>query len=78
MHFYAAMRAGMVKNNPFNVFKLPAAEPSVVFLTEEELNLITDLFHSGDLPENEQNALRFFLFMTFHGNAHLGCSRSTD
>lgn len=65
MHFYAAMRAGMVKNNPFNVFKLPAAEPSVVFLTEEELNLITDLFHSGDLPENEQNALRFFLFMTF-------------
>ena len=44
---------------------MPAAEPSVVFLTEEELNLITDLFHSGDLPENEQNALRFFLFMTF-------------
>lgn len=65
MHYYAAMRAGKVKNNPFEVYKLPAADPAVIYLTEEELNALTTLYNSATLPDNEQDVLRFFLFMTF-------------
>ncbi len=65
MHYYAAMRAGKVKANPFEVYKLPSADPLVVYLTEQELNDLIALFTSGNLPENEQEVLRFFLFMTF-------------
>lgn len=65
MHYYAAMRAGKVRNNPFEVYKLPAADPAVIYLTEEELNVLTSLFNSNTLPDNEQDVLRFFLFMTF-------------
>lgn len=65
MHYYAAMRAGKVKVNPFEVYKLPTADPLVVYLTEKELNTLTELYTSGALPDNEQDVLRFFLFMTF-------------
>lgn len=65
MHYYAAMRAGKVKVNPFETYRLPPADPLVVYLTEKELEMLIALFHSGELPENEQDVLRFFLFMTF-------------
>lgn len=65
MHYYSAMRDGKVKNNPFSVYKLPAADPQVVYLTEGELNSLIDLYTAGALPVNEQDVLRFFLFMTF-------------
>lgn len=65
MHYYAAIRAGKATNNPFEIYKLPAANPAVVFLSEEELNTLTSLYLSDTLPDNEQDALRFFLFMTF-------------
>lgn len=67
MHYYAAMRAGLVKSNPFEVYKMPVDEPLVVYLTEEELNSLIELFRSDNLAENEQDVLRFFLFMTFTG-----------
>lgn len=67
MHYYAAMRAGQVKTNPFEVYKLPAADPAVIYLTEEELNSLAALYGSGTLPDNEQEVLRFFLFMAFTG-----------
>jgi integrase len=44
---------------------VPAADPVVVFLTETELNSLIDLYHENNLPDNEMDALRFFLFMTF-------------
>jgi integrase len=65
MHYYAAMRAGKVKVNPFEAYRVPAADPVVVFLTETELNSLIDLYHENNLPDNEMDALRFFLFMTF-------------
>lgn len=54
-----------MKANPFEVYKLPATDPLVVYLTEQELNNLITLFTSGELPENGQDVLRFFLFMTF-------------
>lgn len=65
MHYYAAMRAGKVKVNPFEVYRVPAADPAVIFLTEQELNKLTTLYRSATLDEGEQDVLRFFLFMTF-------------
>lgn len=65
MHYYAAMRAGKVKANPFDVYKVPVADPAVIYLTEEELNKLTRLYRSDTLTKGEQDVLRFFLFMTF-------------
>lgn len=67
VHYYAAMRAGLVKNNPFEAYRIPRAEPVVVFLTEQEFNTLLDLYKSDTLKENEQDALRFWLFMAFTG-----------
>lgn len=67
MHYYAAIRAGKVKVNPFDVYKLPAADPLIVFLSESEFNTLLDLFREDSLPKNEQDVLRFFLFMAFTG-----------
>ncbi|MDE6270288.1 MAG: site-specific integrase [Muribaculaceae bacterium] len=75
MHYYAAMRAGLAKINPFEAYKVPQAEPVVIFLTEQELNLLIELFKAATLPENEQDALRFFLFMTFTG-MHISDARN--
>ncbi|MBE6305723.1 MAG: site-specific integrase [Bacteroidales bacterium] len=65
MHYYSAMRAGKVKANPFEVYRLPLADPAVVYLTEEELNALIGLFRTENLIETEMDVLRFFLFMTF-------------
>lgn len=64
-HLYAAIRAGKLKSNPFQTYKIPAADPTIVFLTEEELKRLSELYQSDTLPENEQECLRFFLFLTF-------------
>lgn len=65
MHFYAARRAGKINTNPFEVYKLPTPDPAVVYLTEDELNALISLYKSDNLPDNEQDVLRFFLFMAF-------------
>ena len=75
MHYYAAMRAGLAKNNPFEAYKVPQSQPVVVFLNEKELNDLIELFRAGSLPENEQDVLRFFLFMTFTG-MHISDARN--
>lgn len=75
MHYYAAMRAGKAENNPFTVYKIPTAEPAVIYLTEDELNSLTTLYNSGRLAKNEQDVLRFFLFMTFTG-MHISDARA--
>lgn len=64
-HYYAAMRAGKVKNNPFESYKMPKPSPAVVYLTETELQKLITRYKSGTLQENEQTVLRLFLFMTF-------------
>lgn len=65
MHYMAAMRAGLVTENPFELYKLPPQDPAIVYLTEEELNRLIRLYRSGTLRDVEQDVLRFFLFMTF-------------
>lgn len=64
-HYYGAMRAGLAKNNPFEVYKIPKSDPAIIYLTKEEFLRLTDLYQSNTLPDNEQDVLRFFLFMSF-------------
>lgn len=75
MHYYAAMRAGKVKNNPFEAYRIPQADPTVVFLTEDELNALIGMFRSDKLDEGETEVLRFFLFMCFTA-MHISDARS--
>jgi integrase len=75
MHYYAAMRAGKVKNNPFEVYRIPQADPIVVFLTEDEFNALIGVFRSDKLDKGETDVLRFFLFMCFTA-MHISDARS--
>jgi integrase len=75
MHYYAAMRAGKVKNNPFEAYRIPQTDPTVVFLTEDELNALIGVFRSDKLDEGETDVLRFFLFMCFTA-MHISDARS--
>lgn len=61
----SAIREGLLNNNPFEGYRMPQAEPAVVFLTEEELNTLSALYRRKILDDEEQTVLRFFLFMTF-------------
>ena len=74
VYYYAAMRAGLIHRNPFEAYKLPRAEPAVVFLTEEEFGRLLKLYKSNNLSDNEQDVLRFWLFMAFTG-MHITDSR---
>lgn len=65
MHYYAAMRAGKVKTNPFEVYRIPQADPTVVYLTEDELQSLICVFRSDRLNDGETDVLRFFLFLCF-------------
>lgn len=64
-HYYAAMRAGLVKANPFEVYRPPSPDPGIVFLTEDELNRMIDLYRNGSITDEYRLVLRFFLFMAF-------------
>lgn len=66
-HFFAALREGLAKSNPFESIKIPKQESNATFLNEEEFVSLIKLYREGTLPNNEQNALRFFLFMSLTG-----------
>lgn len=74
-HYLAALRLGKVKSNPFEIYKIPHSDPTVVYLTEDEFTTLIALYKSDTLPNNEQDALRFFLFMTFTG-MHISDARA--
>ena len=74
-HYYAAMRAGMVKSNAFSAYRVPTAQHRTVYLTEDEFRKLTQLYRSGRLPANERDALRFFIFMALTG-MHITDARS--
>lgn len=67
VYYNAAMRAGLVHGSPFDTYKVPRADPAVVFLTEEEFIRLLDLYKSQTLNDSHQDVLRFWLFMAFTG-----------
>ncbi len=75
VYIKAALRDGLLRSDPFAMYKLPRAQPVRVFLVEDELRRLLQLYTEEVLPENEQDVLRFFLFMTFTG-MHISDARS--
>lgn len=74
-YILAAVRAGFIIMNPFESFRVKRAAPNIVYLTEKELKLLVDLFLSEELEAQDQEVLRFFLFMTFT-SLHIGDARA--
>ena len=60
-----ARRDEIIQYNPFDNFSFQGTEPTRVFLTEKELQLLTKLYDKESLPNHLQRTLRHFLFMSF-------------
>lgn len=71
----AAIRAGFIIKNPYEAFRVKRAAPNIIYLTEDELKSLVKLYHSEELEDQEQDVLRFFLFMTFT-SLHIGDARA--
>lgn len=67
IYYHAAIRAGLTTKDPFESYRAPQEHPAVVFLTEDEFINMVELYKSKTLPDNEQDVLRFWLFMAFTG-----------
>lgn len=74
-YILAAVRAGFIIKNPLETFKVKRAAPNIIYLTEDELKLLVDLYRRDELESQEQDVLRFFLFMTFT-SLHIGDARA--
>ncbi len=74
-YILAAVRAGFIMKNPLETFRVKRAAPNIIYLTEDELRLLVTLFHGEELEKQEQDVLRFFLFMTFT-SLHIGDARA--
>ncbi len=64
-HFNAAAKEGKVCSSAFDSFRISPGQPSVVYLTEEELRTLVRLYNEDSLEDIDQDSLRFFLFMAF-------------
>lgn len=74
-YILAAVRAGFIIKNPLEAFRVKRAAPDIIYLTESEIKQLLDLFQREELEEQEQDVLRFFLFMTFT-SLHIGDARA--
>ncbi len=74
-YILAAVRAGFIIKNPLEAFRVKRAAPNIIYLTEDELKLLVDLFQHEELEDKDQDVLRFFLFMTFT-SLHIGDARA--
>lgn len=65
VYVLAAIRAGYILNSPFDTFKIKHPKPKIIYLTEVELKALVSMYKREDLEKQEQDVLRFFLFMCF-------------
>lgn len=67
IYILAAIRKGYIQkeDNPFADFRIKRPKPAVVFLDEDELLLLVQLYHSNTLENRLQDTLQFFLFLCF-------------
>lgn len=74
VYVMAADRKGYLKDNPFKHFKTRKPKSKIVYLDEQELSLLVNLYNAGTLSDARQRVLRFFLFMCFT-SMHVGDAR---
>ena len=73
-YVFQAMRDGYIETNPFENFRVAQSKPNIVFLEEDELQLLYDLYRTTDYPEKYKSTLQVFLFLCF-GSQHIGDAR---
>lgn len=66
-----AYRDGYMDENPFDDWKIKNTTASCVYLTEDELNVLIDMYRGGLLEYKFHQTLRFFLFLCF-SSLHIG------
>lgn len=70
-----ALRDGYMDENPFDGWVIKKTTASCVYLTEEELSILVQLYHSGELECKLHKTLEFFLFMCF-SSLHVGDAKT--
>lgn len=60
-----AYRDGYMDENPFEDWKIKNTTASCVYLTEDELNTLINMYREGLLEYRYHQALQFFLFLCF-------------
>ena len=66
-----AYKDGYMDENPFEDWKIRKVQSNCVYLVEEELNRLIELYKSGELEYHLHRTLEFFLFMCF-SSLHIG------
>ena len=67
----AAFLSGYLDTNPFDGWRIAKGTPSMVYLTEEELGRLVELYKSGELEGKLHHSLEIFLFLCF-SSLHIG------
>ncbi len=62
-----AINKGLIYENPAKNLKVKRFPGKREYLTETELKKLLDLYENGQLDENKQNVLQYFLFSCFTG-----------
>ena len=70
----AAKRDGYIDKDPFEGWRMPRTSPSVVFLTEEELTRLVNIYKAGSCDYIHHRSLEVFLFLCF-SSLHIGDAR---
>lgn len=66
-----AYKDGYMDENPFDSWQIKKTTASCIYLTEDELTRLTNLYRSGELEYNYHKTLEFFLFLCF-SSLHVG------
>ena len=66
-----AWKEGFIDTNPFDGWKIRKTTSSCVYLTEDELSALVELYKSGELEYKYHKTLEFFLFLCF-SSLHVG------
>lgn len=66
-----AYKDGYIDENPFEDWKIRKVKSNCVYLIENELNQLIDLYKSGELEYPLHRTLEFFLFLCF-SSLHIG------
>lgn len=70
-----AFKDGYIDENPFDGWKIKKGTASCVYLTDEELTTLVNLYQSGELEFKYHKTLEFFLFLCF-SSLHVGDART--
>lgn len=70
-----AIKDGYIDQNPFEGMHIPTSKSKFVYLTEEELQKMTQHYHREHLSDMHRTTLGIFLFLSFAG-IHIGDART--